>query len=107
MIKDKSVLFHFKNELNPNYHKDIIRKIKSLSTDVNFSKRYRLLKSLLKYIDQTNFLEENQLKGIYIHSRTTSDILFVHHPNIQDQDRVLHFDISGLVNKLTLYRNKL
>jgi hypothetical protein len=105
-LKDKSVLFHIENELTPNYHKDIIRKIKSLSTDVNLRTRYRLIKYLLKYIDETNFLEENQLKGIYIHNRTTNDIMFVHHPNINDQDRVLHIDFSGLVNKLIFYRNK-
>jgi hypothetical protein len=106
MMKDKLVLFHIENEMNPTYHKDIIRKIKTLSTDVNLSVRYRLIKYLLKYLDETNFLEENQLKGIYIHNRTTTDILFVHHPNILDQNRVLHIDFPGLVNKLILYRNQ-
>ena len=105
LIKDKSVLFHIENELKPPYHKDIIRQIKPLSTDVNLGIRYRLIKYLLKYLDETDFLEEHQLKGIYIYNRTTTNILFVHHPNIQDKDRVLHIDFSGLVNKLTLYRN--
>jgi hypothetical protein len=106
IVKEKSVLFHIKNEFKPMYYKDIIHQIKSLSSHPNLGPRYRLIKYLLKYLDQINFLEENQLKGIYIFHRFTNNILFVHHPNIQDQDKVLHIDFSCLVDKLTLYRNK-
>jgi hypothetical protein len=106
ILKDKTTMFHMENELKYKYHKDIIQNIKSLSTNVNLGNRYRLIKYLLKYLDEINYLQENYLKGIYIYSPTTSDILFVHHPNIQDQDRILYIDFHGLVNKLTLYRNK-
>jgi hypothetical protein len=106
ILKDKSVMFHIEHELKQNCHKDIIKGMKTLSSDENLGSRYRLVKYLLKYLDESNYLEENHLKGIYIYNRTTRDILFVHDPNIQDQDRILHIDFHGLVNKLTLYRNK-
>lgn len=106
ILKDKSVMFHIENELKYKYHKDIIQNIKSLSTDANVGNRYRLIKYLLKYLDETNYLEENHLKGIYIYNRSTTNILFVHHPNIRDQDRILYIDFPGLVNKLTHYRNR-
>lgn len=106
ILRDKSVMFRLEHDLKQNYHKDIIQGIKSLSTDVNLGTRYRLIKYLLKYLDEINYLQENHLKGIYIYNRSTTNILFVHHPNIQDQDRILYIDLPGLVNKLTLYRNK-
>lgn len=105
ILKDKSVMFHINHELKQPYHKDIIREIKSLASDENLGPRYRLIKYILKYLDESNYLEENHLKGIYIYNRWTSNILFVHHPNIQDEDKILHIDFPGLVNKLIFYQN--
>lgn len=112
IVKEKVPLYHITNDLNYNYNKDIIEIIKSLShptemntTPIEIRNRYRLIKSILRYLDMTNYLKENNLKGIYIHysSEKNIDVLFVHVSNIQDYDRILEINLYGLTKKLIRY----
>lgn len=101
VVKDKSVMYHIENDLKYRYHKFIIEKIKRLSQDPSVGIRYRLIKSILKYLDETNYIHENNLKGLYI--KYYRDILSVCTSDIQDEDRILYIDLVGLERKLTRY----
>lgn len=103
IVKDKKTLYHLEHELNGKYNKELIQKIKILSQDTNVGNRYYLIKYIIKYLDEIDYLQINNLKGIFIHYQLTQDILFVHQPNIKNEDKILHIDLSGLVKKLTLY----
>ena len=101
VVKHKKARVKLIDSFEPNFHKKINPKIKEvLATDENLGPRYRLIKSIVKYLDHSNYLSRNHFKGIFIHSMRTDDILFVHHPDIQDHDRILYLLFDRFVVQL-------
>ena len=47
---------------------------------------------------QNGFIQK--IQGIYIHTLLSNDILFIHHPNIQDEDRIIHLNLDQLEKKI-------
>ena len=62
------------------------------------TKRMKLIKQLLIHIDKMDLFKK--YKGIYIHTLLSNDILFIHHQNIQDEDRIIHLNLDQLEKKI-------
>jgi hypothetical protein len=99
-LKEKKTMFRFEDNFEPLFYQKINARIKELANHPNLAPRYRLIKSIIKYLDISNTLNKSHFKGIYLHSMKTNDILFVHHPEIKDQDRIIYIDFDLLVQKL-------
>jgi hypothetical protein len=100
IMKDKKTMYNIQDTLLPHFYKNVILKMKDLEHHEILGPRWDLIKSILKYMDQSNYLDSCKFKGLYIHSMKTTDILLLTHPDITDHDRVVHLDLDGLVKSL-------
>jgi hypothetical protein len=107
-IKNKSTLVHVEMDLvnketiekspldNPN---QIIEKIKPYCIECPiFRKKYRLIKKIIYYIHSIGYLKS--FSGIFVHTKYSNDILFIHDRNIKERDRIIYLNIDDLVNKI-------
>jgi hypothetical protein len=95
-LKDKKPILQITDNFEPNFYRNINSQIKSLSQHP----RYRLIKSIIRYLDQSHSFIHKASKGIYFYSQQTNDILFIRHKQIQDDDRVIYFDFDRFVAQL-------
>lgn len=99
LIKNKTPpILVLENEFK--HIKNIKSEIKILSVNQVTRKYYKLIKAILKYFDRVNYLGDGKFKGIYFHTMKSNDILFIHHPEIQDKERIVHVDLEGLTKQL-------
>lgn len=88
------------NNFDNNCYGNIKPNIKILSSYDITRKHYRIIKRIIKFLEQLNYLGDNKFKGIYIHSMHSNDILFIHHPQIKEKERIIHIDLDGLEKAL-------
>jgi len=113
-IQKKQTILKLQNEFKPNFSKELTSKkisvqedlrnnltstMKSLSINPNTEDRYKLIKGILKYFDQSGYLGDN-FKGIFFHTMKSNDILFIHHPEIKEKDRIIYINLDDFVKKL-------
>lgn len=97
-IKNKTTFFNVKMGWYES-PKHITEQIKPFrESNPIFRKKYKLIKRMIHYLHEINYL--NNFKGIYIHSMTSNDILFVHDVDIKDKDRIIHLDIDAVIKKI-------
>jgi len=108
-IKNKSTLVHIQMDIsNPREDSNtkdienpklIIEKIKSFRLEnLIFRKKYRLIKRFIYYIHSIGYLKT--FSGIFIHTKYSNDILFIHDRNIKDKDRIIFLNIDDMINKM-------
>lgn len=82
-----------------NWTKSIIEQIKLYMLDPVLEKKYKMIKYIIQFLFRADLIVNN-FQGFIIHSNDLGNILFAHHPNITDSDRVLKIDFDKLVERL-------
>jgi hypothetical protein len=99
LVKDKSCKVRVQHDLVGSYGKELIEKVKHLSQDITFEKKYHLLKTVINVIERESLITNN-LRGFYIHCKSSGGIIFAHHSDIRDNERILEIDLDGISTKL-------
>jgi len=101
IIKNKTPpILVIKSEFQPEFIQNLKSEIKILSINQVTRKYYKLIKAILKYLYQENYLSDGKFKGIYFHTMKSNDILFIHHPEIQNKERIVHVDLDELTKQI-------
>jgi len=97
----KDPILTIEQESGPQFFQQVKKQLKVLNTNPLTSKRYRIIKQVIKFLDKNNYIgQEDKFRGIYFHTLKSNDILFIHEPLIQDDHRIVHIDLDGLEKKL-------
>ena len=87
------------NELKQGFLDDLWPQVKKYFLENNIDqKRNKLVKKILYQLDLINLF--TKYKGIYFHTLKSNDLLFIHHPNIHMDDRLIHLSLDTLEKKI-------
>lgn len=100
-LSKKQPIILLKSELSKGFSEKVADDVKPLSVKLAVRSKYKIIKSILKHLDQMNFFPESDFKGLYIHSMKSNDLLFIHDPNIKDKERVYYIDIDKLLKLIS------
>ncbi len=97
-VKEKNCKMVIESDYDSNFSKEIIQRIKHYKSDSNLCSKYYLLKYILYFLEQERILSPtSHLRGMYIYSKFTNDVLFVYHRHIKDQERVMLLNLDALI----------
>jgi hypothetical protein len=99
IIKNKKPILILVNSFESGSWQSIYRETKNYFLENHISSsRIKWIKRILKQFDTIGLFQK--YKGIYFHTLQSNDLLFVHHPSIQDKDQIIHLDLDQLEKKI-------
>lgn len=97
-LAKKTPMITLTSDLKSGFSDDLAESIKPLSVKLSVRSKYKIIKSILKHFDQSDYFNQSDFKGIYIHSMKSNDILFIYHPQIKDKERICYLDIDKILS---------
>jgi hypothetical protein len=95
----KKPILIIQNELKEGFLDVVWPQVKKYFNENHLDKqRNKFIKKVLYQLDLMSLF--NKYKGVYFHTMKSNDILFIHHPNIHMEDRLIHINLDTLEKKI-------